>query len=122
MIDRISNLSKQQGYSRSRLPIFTKEEIDRIRGTSDFFGINSYTSVLVERNDRYNSANYPIPSFNHDMGVVESVDPEWKKSASEWLFVSYPSFQFNQLYLPTPLFTGGARGNVQSSEVDPTRV
>lgn len=122
MIDRISNLSKQQGYSRSRLPIFTKEEIDRIRGTSDFFGINSYTSVLVERNDRYNSANYPIPSFNHDMGVVESVDPEWKKSASEWLFVSYPSFQFNQLYLPTPLFTGCARGNVQSSEVDPTRV
>lgn len=88
MIDRIDNLSKQQGFPRSRLPKFTKDEIERIKGTSDFFGINSYTSVLVERNDRFNSANHPIPSFNHDMGTVESVDPEWKRSASVWLYVS----------------------------------
>lgn len=123
MIDRISNLSKQQGYLRSRLPTFTKEEIDRIRGTSDFFGINSYTSVLVERNDRFNSANFPIPSFNHDMGVVESVDPEWKKSASEWLFVSCPSYQLSiKSVVFTRLFTGGPRRNVQSAKVDSTRV
>lgn len=88
MIDRIANLSKQQGFPRSRLPKFTKDEIDRIKGTSDFFGINSYTSVLVERNDRYNSANHPIPSFNHDMGTVESHDPTWKRAASVWLYVS----------------------------------
>lgn len=87
-MDRIDNLSKQQGFARSRLPKFTKKEIERIKGTSDFFGINSYTSVLVERNDRFNSANHPIPSFNHDMGTVESVDPEWKRAASVWLFVS----------------------------------
>lgn len=88
MIDRIDNLSKQQGFKRSRLPKFTPEEIQRIKGTSDFFGINSYTSVLVEKNDRINSANHPIPSFNHDMGTVESVDPAWNRSASVWLFVS----------------------------------
>lgn len=88
MIDRVDNLSKQQGFPRSRLPKFTQQEIDRIRGTSDFFGINSYTSVLVERNDRYNSANHPVPSFNHDMGNVESIDPTWKRSASVWLYVS----------------------------------
>lgn len=88
MIDRINVLSSQQGFKRSRLPQFTAAEIERIKGTSDYFGINSYTSVLVERNDRYNSANHPVPSFNHDMGTVESFDPEWKRSASVWLYVS----------------------------------
>lgn len=88
MIDRIEAHSKQQGFPRSRLPTFTPEEIERIRGTSDFFGINSYTSVLVTRNDRNNSANFAIPSFFHDMGVVESTDEKWPKSASFWLHVS----------------------------------
>lgn len=92
MIDRIEAHSKQQGFSRSRLPTFTQEEIERIRGTSDFFGINSYTSVLVTRNDRNNSANFSIPSFNHDMGVVESFDESWPKSASSWLHVSLPVY------------------------------
>lgn len=88
MIDRIEAQSKQQGFRRSRLPMFTPEEIERIRGTSDFFGINSYTSVLVTRNDRNNSGNFPIPSFYHDMGVVESFDENWPKSGSVWLHVS----------------------------------
>lgn len=88
MIDRIEAHSKQQGFSRSRLPTFTQDEIERIRNTSDFFGINSYTSVLVTRNDRNNSANFSIPGFNHDMGVVESIDASWPKSASSWLHVS----------------------------------
>lgn len=89
MIDRIEAHSKQQGFPRSRLPSFTQEEIERIRGTADFFGINSYTTVLVTRNDRNNSANFPIPSFNHDMGVVESIDQNWPNSGSVWLHVSY---------------------------------
>lgn len=88
MIDRIAALSKQQGFRRSRLPQFTSEEIARIHNTSDFFGINSYTTVLVTRNDRNNSANFPVPSFNHDMGVVESADPTWPLSGSVWLRVS----------------------------------
>lgn len=92
MIDRIEAHSKQQGFPRSRLPAFTQEEIDRIRGTSDFFGINSYTTVLVTRNDRNNSGNFPIPSFNHDMGVIESADENWPKTGSVWLHVSASNF------------------------------
>lgn len=88
MIDRVAAMSKQQGFKRSRLPQFTHEEIMRIHNTSDFFGINSYTTVQVTRNDRNNSANFPVPSFVHDMGVVESADPSWPLSGSEWLRVS----------------------------------
>lgn len=32
MIERIANISKEQGYNSSRLPTFTKEQIDYIRG------------------------------------------------------------------------------------------
>lgn len=86
MIDRIAAMSKQQGFRRSRLPQFTADEIARIHNTSDFFGINSYTTVLVTRNDRNNTlGNFPVPSFQHDMGVVESQDPSWPLSGSVWL-------------------------------------
>lgn len=98
MIDRIEAHSKEQGFHRSRLPTFTYEEIERIRGTSDFFGLNSYTTVLVTRNDRNNSANHPVPGFNHDMGVVESIDTKWTKSSSPWLHVSIYSFIFIFLF------------------------
>lgn len=81
-------MSKEQGFKRSRLPQFTQEEIARIHNTSDFFGINSYTSNLVSRNDRNNSKGYPIPSFLHDMGIIEEQDDTWPKSGSEWLRVS----------------------------------
>jgi len=88
MIDRIGALSKEQGFSKSRLPVFTQKEIDHIRGTSDFVGLNSYTTFLVRKNDHNNSANYTIPSFNHDMGVVVSYDTQWTGSATMWLHVS----------------------------------
>lgn len=91
MIDRIEAHSKQQGFPRSRLPTFTQDEIKRIRGTSDFFGINSYTTNLVARNDRNNSAGFSIPSFHHDMGVVETYDDNWPETGSFWLHVN--SFQ-----------------------------
>lgn len=89
MIDRIDAYSKQEGFPRSRLPKFSQEEIERIKGTADFFGLNTYTTVLVSLNDRNNSANFPIPSFNHDMGVVEMIDNNWPESGSSWLHVSF---------------------------------
>ncbi|XP_055701294.1 myrosinase 1 [Phlebotomus papatasi] len=87
MIDRIDALSKQQGFPRSRLPKFTPEEIERIKGTSDFFGVNTYTSVLVTKNDRNNTVGHRVPSFQHDMNTVESKDPVWPRGASVWLHV-----------------------------------
>lgn len=51
MMNRIDELSRKQGFTKSRLPKFTDEEVKMIHNTSDFFGINSYTSVLVTTND-----------------------------------------------------------------------
>ncbi|XP_067646011.1 myrosinase 1 [Eurosta solidaginis] len=96
MIDRIRNLSKEQGFTRTRLPEFTPEEIRMIRGSSDFFGINSYTTKRVTRNDHNNSGNFPVPSFSHDMGVIEDMDPNWTGSGSVWLKV-VPKGMYNLL-------------------------
>lgn len=87
MIDRIDALSLEQGFTKSRLPKFSTEEIESLKNTSDFFGINTYTSILVKKNIN-NTAGFAVPSFHHDMGVTETQDPTWPKSGSVWLQVS----------------------------------
>ncbi|KAL5292525.1 LCT.2 family protein [Megaselia abdita] len=96
MIDRIKALSKEQGFSKSRLPEFTPEEIKFIKGSSDFFGINHYTTWDVTKNSYNNSGNFPIPSFNHDMGVIESINPNLRESGVGWL-IFYPKGLYNLL-------------------------
>lgn len=99
MIDRIGELSRRQGFTKSRLPVFTDEEIKMIHKTSDFFGINSYTSVLVTSNvDETNPGKHPVPSFAHDMGTIESQDENWPKSGSVWLRVSCCRFSFSTFH------------------------
>ncbi|XP_053686544.1 lactase/phlorizin hydrolase-like [Sabethes cyaneus] len=96
MIDRIGNLSAQQGFASSRLPMFTEEEIEKLKGSSDYFGINSYTSVIVYQNDIDNSANYPVPSFDHDRNTLGYQDPSWPGSGTGWLKVN-PKGMYNLL-------------------------
>ena len=88
MINRIDKLSREQGLKHSRLPKFTPEEVQLIRGSSDFFGFNTYTSYRVTHLDQRNSANYSIPSEEHDTGLVFDYDPSWKVSNSAWFVVS----------------------------------
>jgi beta-glucosidase/6-phospho-beta-glucosidase/beta-galactosidase len=98
MIERVAALSKEQGFSKSRLPHFTEREVERIRGTSDFFGINSYTTILVKKNGRNNTAGHPIPSFQHDMGTIETINEDWPKSGSVWLRVSDDKVLYTRYY------------------------
>lgn len=84
MIERINNRSKLEHFPHSRLPAFSKDEIDLIRGTYDFFGLNHYTTFLV-RDYEYSVTH--SPSHYKDMGVVYEQDPSWKPSKAPWLKV-----------------------------------
>lgn len=86
----IKDRSYKEGFSRSRLPEFTPEEIKYINGSTDFLGVNSYTSRLVK-----NTKEYPIewPSLLADTRVEEIQDTNWEISdGASWLSVSYTSF------------------------------
>ncbi|XP_050306292.1 lactase/phlorizin hydrolase-like [Anthonomus grandis grandis] len=82
VIDRIANRSKLEGYSFSRLPEFTKEEIDYFKGTYDYFALNMYTSSIIEYADEWDIQK---PTYWLDIGTIGSVDPSWPQSASSWL-------------------------------------
>ncbi|XP_056896347.1 lactase/phlorizin hydrolase-like [Takifugu flavidus] len=65
----------------ARLPVFTPEESQRIRGTADFFGLTHYTSRLVNNSD---GGCTPGPQGVGDFQL--HVDPSWSSTASDWIF------------------------------------
>ncbi|MED6290554.1 hypothetical protein CHARACLAT_014223, partial [Characodon lateralis] len=62
------------------LPEFTPEEIKRINGTYDYFGLNHYCSVLAFPVDFGNTQH-----FEADRGVVVISDRTWLETGSSWL-------------------------------------
>ncbi|XP_075991781.1 lactase/phlorizin hydrolase-like [Anticarsia gemmatalis] len=76
MKDRIAAKSAEQGFFRSRLPEFTPEEVEFVKGTSDFFGLNHYSTSLVYRNETA-VGYHASPSYYDDIEVVLYDKPEW---------------------------------------------
>ncbi len=73
---QIDEKSALQGFPESRLPTFTAEESEEIAGSSDFLGINHYTTALT----------YPTPpedidlndvSWFADADVIDYQDSKW---------------------------------------------
>lgn len=97
VIDRVAYRSALEGFSRSRLPTFTQEEIDYIKGTSDYFGLNHYTSRIAHAEAE---AEIGDPSITADRRASIHEHSLWESGAT-WLrvhrrsmpkFVSYVSF------------------------------
>ncbi|KAJ8936642.1 hypothetical protein NQ314_012258 [Rhamnusium bicolor] len=74
VIDRVGFRSQKEKLTKSRLPEFTKEEIDYINGTFDFMATNIYTTHIVAD---IIEPEYDDPGYMKDMRVQISVDPEW---------------------------------------------
>ncbi|KAL0811339.1 hypothetical protein ABMA28_009749 [Loxostege sticticalis] len=68
----VAEKSKQQGYPQSRLPEFTKEEIELVKGTSDFYGFNHYSTKFYSRQS-YKPGMFPVPSYDDDLGAAVSL-------------------------------------------------
>ncbi|XP_047121620.1 myrosinase 1-like [Schistocerca piceifrons] len=80
--ERVDNNSRAEGRPRSRLPSFTEEEKQEIRGSSDFFGLNAYTTSLVMPGESGTS-----PSLELDSGVIRFYNESWPVSSAIWLRV-----------------------------------
>ncbi|KAF2897348.1 hypothetical protein ILUMI_08827 [Ignelater luminosus] len=81
----VSERSKREGFRRSRLPQFTKEEVEYIKGTYDFLGLNHYTTFLGK--DISEILTDGKPSVEKDSRTVTWQDPSWTASTSGWLKV-----------------------------------
>ncbi|XP_063629934.1 myrosinase 1-like, partial [Cydia splendana] len=80
--DRVAKKSKEQGFPRSRLPSLSKDEIELIKGSSDFLGLNHYTTYLTSPS----KGSHPVPSFADDVSVDTTTGREkWTQSRSAWL-------------------------------------
>lgn len=86
MKEFIHRRSKEEGREKSRLPEFEQEWIQKILGTTDFLGINNYTSRLIEHvRSKVGEVGHV---FDHD--AKHHTDPSWKRSSgTSWLY-SYP--------------------------------
>ncbi|XP_018565439.1 myrosinase 1-like [Anoplophora glabripennis] len=84
MIQRVAMRSKLEGFEGSRLPAFTPEEVNYIKGSYDFLGLNQYASSLVKFKPE---SEIGIPSYENDMGTLTFRDPSWERGASDWLYV-----------------------------------
>ncbi|XP_023948571.2 myrosinase 1-like [Bicyclus anynana] len=93
MKKRIAARSAEQGFPRSRLPEFSPEEIELVKGTSDFFGLNHYTTNQIYRNASVPQFN--VPSIEDDLGVGSYTPIEWQ--LSETSKTKYVAWGFTKL-------------------------
>ncbi|KAJ4448534.1 hypothetical protein ANN_10552 [Periplaneta americana] len=87
--DKIAERSRAQGFQKSRLPQFTPEEIEYIRGSADFLGLNEYTSYLVSAA----KPNLEL-SYENDIDAHVYIPVQWIESnTSSWLTIAPKSIR-----------------------------
>ncbi|XP_020710414.2 myrosinase 1-like [Athalia rosae] len=82
MKTRIAERSALQNYPFSRLPEFTDEWKKIIKGATDFFGLNHYTSSMPT----FDPAE-ALGTFASDTNIIGIADPSWPSGASGWLHI-----------------------------------
>ena len=71
---------------KDRLPRFTADDIELIKGSSDFFGLNHYTGALAAhaKDSIVQSDVYQNGGISEDQDVNLSSDPSWKQTQMNW--------------------------------------
>ncbi|KAI5643288.1 glycosyl hydrolase family 1 domain-containing protein [Phthorimaea operculella] len=98
VLDRVAAVSLKQGLNSSRLRPFTEDEARYIKGTSDFLGINQYSTNVVYRNKSV-VGMHPIPSVFDDAFFGTFKEPSWPTSQSPWLAEYAPGLYGVLMYI-----------------------
>ncbi|XP_051484290.1 lactase-like protein isoform X3 [Apus apus] len=79
----VGRKSSQHGLGTSRLPTFSAQEKNYIKGTSDFLGIGHFTTRYVIQKS---SPLLQVPSYDTDSDLAQLVDPKWPAPGPKWLY------------------------------------
>ncbi|XP_026283358.1 myrosinase 1-like [Frankliniella occidentalis] len=116
MVDRAS---AEEGLLRSRLPRFTRAEIDEIKGSADFLGVNHYQSLLAAHND-----SVPGPSVYRDAKYTGSSHPSWPgfwTKSTPWGFGKLLRWVRDQYGNPPVLITENGYSDPNNNKQDEDR-
>lgn len=86
MVETVASNSVRQRLAWSRLPQWSPEWRQLVRGSADFLGLNHYTSRLVRPAEAHAYDNATEPSLDGDRALRLSVRPEWRRGASQWQY------------------------------------
>ncbi|HEX9973072.1 MAG TPA: family 1 glycosylhydrolase, partial [bacterium] len=76
---------------KERLPQFTPQERDQIKGSNDFFGLNHYTTMYASDagEEKVQGEVFGNGGLAEDQDVQLSLDPKWKKTMMGWPIVPW---------------------------------
>lgn len=77
---------------KDRLPVFTSEDISFIKGSSDFFGLNHYTTLFASqarKGQKIQIDPYGNGGISEDQGVNLTRDRKWKNTEMGWAIVPW---------------------------------
>ncbi|KAJ8044360.1 Lactase-phlorizin hydrolase [Holothuria leucospilota] len=83
MRKKVDAKSKARGLEKSRLPHFTEEQKTMLLGSSDFFGLNHYTTLHCNQTDGDDPSS--PPTYPSDWDVYTWQPSHWPTSGSSWL-------------------------------------
>jgi len=74
-----------------RLPKFTSEESKLLKGSSDIFGLNHYTTMFAKESDGKSTQGdvYGNGGISEDQDVILSTDKSWEKTTMGWSIVPW---------------------------------
>ena len=75
-----------------RLPSFSDEDVKLIKGSTDFFGLNHYTTLYashIENLDKIESTVYGNGGISEDQYVNLTADESWDQTLMEWNIVPW---------------------------------
>lgn len=75
----------------NRLPIFTEAEKILLKGSSDFFGLNHYTTMYASdaTHNKEEGSVYGNGGLSEDQDVNLSILPDWKLTDMQWAIVPW---------------------------------
>ncbi|XP_058073483.1 beta-glucosidase 12-like isoform X1 [Magnolia sinica] len=89
-----------RSYVDNRLPKFTKEQSDMLRGSFDFIGLNYYTSRYTAYVPHSNATRVSYTSDSHvNLTVERNGIPIGTQAASPWLYVYPPGIRDMLVYV-----------------------